>query len=389
MSQKPSAAFLSLQPMHLDYLDSLRALAALYVIVQHALLHTQLNSMKLPWLQQLLVDSFSFGHYAVDLFIVLSGFCLMLPVVKNNGRLRTSALQFFKKRARRILPPYYLAMAASLVLIFTIIGQKTGTHWDESIPVGGKDIFTHLFLIQDLFHDTNSTINHAFWSISVEWRIYFLFPLLVLAWKRFGPILTSLLAVIVSLGIQFLLRDSSYFNFSPWGICPHYVGLFTLGCLSAEIAFSQQRLSYTLRQNLPWQALTLLGAGLILLVSHKGILLGKNVPWPLQDLMVGLWAMVLLVALALPQETVLKSLVSWKPLSFCGTFAYSIYLIHAPLLQVLSQYLLTPLGLVPFLEFILLVTVGLPLILALSYGFYWFCERPFLSKPVERKVRLG
>ena len=197
MSHKPSAAFLS-QPQHLDYLDSLRALAALYVIVQHALLHTQLTKMKLPWLQQLLVDSFSFGHYAVDLFIVLSGFCLMLPVVKNNGRLRTGALQFFKKRARRILPPYYLAMAASLVLIFAIIGQKTGTHWDESIPVGGKDIFTHLFLIQDLFHDTSSTINHAFWSISVEWRIYFLFPLLVLAWERFGPILTSLFAVIVS-----------------------------------------------------------------------------------------------------------------------------------------------------------------------------------------------
>ncbi len=304
----------------------------------------------------------------------------MLPVVRNKGQMRTTSLQFFKRRARRILPPYYLAMAASLFLIFTIIGQKTGTHWDVSIPVGFKDILTHLVLLQDIFPDTSATINSTFWSISVEWRIYFLFPLIVLAWNRDGPFLTSLFAVLGSLSIQLLLGDSTFFNFSPWGICPHFIGLFTLGCLAAEISFSLEPQSNPLHKKLPWNIITILGGCFLLIISSRGFLLSQNILWPIQDLIMGIWSSCLLITLASQKESLLKRLLCWKPLPFLGTFAYSIYLIHAPLLQVISQYLLMPLSLSPLLELVFLVVIGLPIILSMSYLFFWWCERPFIAK---------
>jgi peptidoglycan/LPS O-acetylase OafA/YrhL len=126
----------------------------------------------------------SFAREAVALFIVLSGFCLMLPVVRHGAEIQGGAWQFFKRRARRILPPYYFALAISLLLIWTVIGQKTNTHWDASLPADGKAIWTHLLLLQDVFQDTSARINHVMWSISVEWRIYFLFP-------SAGPVLAS------------------------------------------------------------------------------------------------------------------------------------------------------------------------------------------------------
>lgn len=308
----------------------------------------------------------------------------MLPVVRNNGQMRVTSLQFFKRRARRILPPYYLAMAASLFLIFTIIGKKTGTHWDVSIPVGFKDILIHLVLLQDIFPDTSATINPTFWSISVEWRIYFLFPLIVLAWNRYGSFLTSFVAVLGSLSIQILLRDVSFFNFSPWGICPHFIGLFTLGCLAADISFSPQSQTHSLHKKLPWNIITILGGCFLLVISSRGFLLSQNILWPLQDLIMGIWSSCLLITLASQKESLLKRLLCWKPLTFCGTFAYSIYLIHAPLLQVISQYLLMPLNLSPLLELIFLVVIGLPIILLMSYLFFWLCERPFIVKKQMR-----
>jgi peptidoglycan/LPS O-acetylase OafA/YrhL len=63
---------------------------------------------------------------------------------------------------------------------------------------------------------------------------------------------------------------------------------------------------------------------------------------------------------------------------FVGTFSYSLYLIHAPLLQIMWQYVLTPLGVSRNVQFSLLMTLGLALVLLVSYGFFLLFEAPFL-----------
>ena len=368
--------------LHLGYLDGLRALAAIYVVVHHSFHHLETipNAGRVT---QAVAGIFSYGHFAVDVFIVLSGFCLMIPVTRSALHVQGGALHFFAKRARRILPPYYLAMGLSLALIATLVGTRTGTHWDVSIPVRPLDIVTHLLLVQDAGQITASRINHTFWSISVEWRIYFLFPVLVVCWRKIGPARTMLLAAGASVvGLIALLEIRRFYPDVNLGICPHYLLLFAAGMLAADIAFNNRQLP-VFRGKFFWAA-WLGGATAMLLALMVGDrLLGRRIPWILQDFPVGFWAFCLLVYVAKPTDgdpgaKLFRSALSWSPLAFAGTFAYSIYLVHAPLLQVIWQYALVPMRLAPVTAIWVLVLLGTPTILAAAYLFFLLCEKPFV-----------
>lgn len=375
--------------VHLRYLDSLRGLAALAVVVHHAMLQFDFSQAPLSTSQEWFLAAFQNGHYPVNFFIVLSGYCLMLPVLRADYALAGGALQFFKKRARRILPPYYCAVLLSLLLIALLVGTKTGTHWDVSIPVTRLDIITHLLLVHDVFIDTGGKINHAFWSIAVEWRIYFTFPLLLLLWRKAGAVRTLVVVagvVVVLLGaLKYLHHLYPNINNTPNGIDPHYLLLFALGMFGADAAFAGRSPAgrWTLGQ---W------GAGLAVLTAAIVALANlpvryAKVPWQFIDVLAGLWGVCLLLVCnavqhsAAGRHAVAKAVLSWPPLVAVGTFGYSLYLVHAPLLQVLSQYVLGPLHLSAFTGFVLLATGGLGVIVLFAYVFFQVCERPFMTRP--------
>lgn len=358
-------------PIHLGYLDGLRAFAAILVIFHHGWLTIWSQSgLGSPlWTHWLF-----FGHIAVDLFIVLSGFCLMLPVVRGGGILRGGTLLFFKKRARRILPPYYFAMAFSLVLIFSLIGKPTGTHWDISLPVTPHSILIHLLLLQDFSSREIYTINHAFWSISLEWWIYFLFPALVVAWRRFGAGVTTTATFAFSYLLVFACLHKFHNSFTL-----QYIGLFALGMLGAEISQTQNARLKDLRDRLPWGLVTS-AAVVAALLAIKGKIPHLEVVERF-DGVAGIAIMCILVTMSLRPSSVLTRTLSARPIVFLGSFAYSIYLIHAPLLQVIWQYILHPLHFGTVQTFLLLVFLGTPPIVAVAYLFHLAFERPFMSKP--------
>src|SRR6185369_3527958 len=126
---------------HLDFLDGVRGCAALYVVAHHAMLNLPPATLSADSLMR---RAFALGHFSVDVFIVLSGFCLMLPVLRRPGHV--GLWPFIGRRAVRILPTYYAALLVSLVLIDTVIGRPSGTHWDVSLPVTERDIALHLML---------------------------------------------------------------------------------------------------------------------------------------------------------------------------------------------------------------------------------------------------
>jgi peptidoglycan/LPS O-acetylase OafA/YrhL len=282
-------------------------------------------------------------------------------------------------------------MAISLALIATLIGEKTGTHWDVSIPVTKQDIITHILLIQDFFTTTSGKINHSFWSISVEWRIYFLFPVILWLWRTVGPmrtllIVTLLVTILLEL-LKILHRFNPLLNNNPSGIVPHFILLFTLGMIGADIAFSQkyQKLSHLRTGH--WALCFICLFILTNLLNKIASAYNIYIPWQCIDVLNGIMGVCLLLICNNIQHapsghySILKAAISWKPLAAIGTFGYSIYLIHAPLLQVLSQYILTPLRMNPFTSFLLLITVGLLFILMISYIFFFFCEKPFMTRP--------
>jgi peptidoglycan/LPS O-acetylase OafA/YrhL len=369
----------------------LRALAALYVVVHHAWLeiwpvdYNRFPSGSLAFL----TNWMGYGHFAVSVFIVLSGFSLMLPVVRNGWTLRGGAISFLLRRARRILPPYYCAIGFSLLLIALLVGQKTGTHWDISLPVTLQTLQAHLLLQQDLFGQCK--INHALWTIAVEWRIYFVFPLMVLLWRRIGGIATIIGTLLISYVLAFMVAGT------PWEpTMPHYLALFALGASAAAIAVSPDVRSRLLRDRLPWTRFTVALFAVICLACWRW---GQPIGWPdrsmllLVDTFVGLATAAALIGAARPhRQDVLHRMLSWRPLAFIGTFSYSLYLIHAPLLQVVWQYIAHPLRFLGFGdagELLITLGAGIPIILGIAYLFFRACEKPFIPSVNTKPARLS
>src|SRR6185369_8249602 len=151
---------------HLKHVEGMRALACFVVFVNHAYGQTwYAEHGEFPKnLLSVFTYSLVAGHLAVTIFIVISGFCLALPVLANGDKLRGGPKTFFKRRVLRILPAYYGSVALCLALIYTVIGEPTGTLWDVPITVKwpgvtGTAIVSHLLLLQDLF--ATSKINYV------------------------------------------------------------------------------------------------------------------------------------------------------------------------------------------------------------------------------------
>jgi peptidoglycan/LPS O-acetylase OafA/YrhL len=350
--------------LHLDYLDGLRALAALFVACYHCYLavyiHTSASGVS-RWISEPML----YGHLAVPLFIVISGFCLMLPVVRDNGVLRGGAAFFFRKRFWRILPTYY----GALILFLS-------AHYLENHHVpNGKDILTHVFLIHNLWPDTfRGNINPSFWSIAVEWQIYFAFPLLVLGWRRVGAVPTLLATLAVSISAFFVLNGTPLA-----GITPQFYGLFALGMFGSQIAFSTDRPLKMLRECVPWGWIAvalLLGGVAASRVWGPGTDVGYQVC--ALHLFAGLTAMCVLVAAARSRGSALTRALSWRPLAFLGAFSYSIYLLHQPCLHLVLR-LFQRFSVSVDTLYLLLTFIGIPIVVAAAYGFYLCCERPFVQ----------
>ncbi len=367
--------------LHLTHVEGLRALAALVVFVNHAYAQTWYpgNGQYATGIFAPFAYSLVAGHLAVSVFIVVSGFCLALPVIDSGDQLRKGTLDFFKRRARRILPPYYAALVLSLVLIGTLIGEPTGTLWDVPIQADWISIVSHLLLLQDLFG--TGKINYVFWSIAVEWHIYFAFPLLVWAVRRFGIFRVTLAALVVGYAMRFAFDGTRVERANP-----HYLGLFVCGMLGAYIARSPKPVFVGLRNNKAWGWL----AGFSCLVaSALCVVFGYQNPEPYfhyVDLPVGIMAMAVLVFTTAHRSAWLTRTLNFKLIAFIGTFSYSVYLLHAPLLQLLWQYVLHPLDLSPRVMFVTLMTVGAVSILGGSFAFFKLFEEPFMRK--RRQVPL-
>ena len=148
----------------LDYLDGLRGLAALYVILHHAYMcMIYYKPESLPSLLLSATSWLQYGRLAVATFIVLSGFCLMIPVIRSKDKkVHGGNRIYFKRRARRILPPYYIALLLSSVLYILmpalkLPGQPFG---DRSLPAYTTEaLIAHLFLIHNLKNEWAFAIN--------------------------------------------------------------------------------------------------------------------------------------------------------------------------------------------------------------------------------------
>ncbi|MBD2621640.1 acyltransferase [Microcystis flos-aquae FACHB-1344] len=366
-----------------NFLYGLRGLAALFVLVSHIWYQIwpadaePLGYYERPTGLILFLTSWLYyGHFAVVIFILLSGFCLMLPVIQGDGTLPGGTVEFLKKRSHRILPPYYFALLFSLFLIDIFIGTKTGSQWDISIPVTRLGVIADLLMLQDFIAPVQ--VNYVFWSLAVIWQLYLCFPLIILSWQRLGSLGTTIAVGFLSYTI-ILLLEAAHVEDVP----PQYIGLFfdfTLGVLAATLVFSQDSLWIKIREYFPSQIIAVICGLLIIGLCYLWGFDKVEQNLAFLDNLCAFATLSILVAGASLKPNFIKDILCFKPLVFAGTFSYSLYLIHAPLLQLIWQYFLHPLGLDKASEFFGLLVIAPPLIIGFSLIFFRFFERPFLNR---------
>jgi peptidoglycan/LPS O-acetylase OafA/YrhL len=330
-------------------LDGLRGLAALFVVVHHVFLRAFPGYPvdRAPFW----ASWFIYGRFAVVVFIVLSGFSLALSPARRGWRLDGLA-RFARRRALRILPAYYAALAFSLAVAWLVVPPP-----GQGMP-GAKSVVVNGLLVQNLVGAP--TPDQSFWSIAVEAQLYVAFPLLLLMVRRWGAaaMLATVTLVVAAVGI--LAPHVSGLDVFVIQSPPDMAALFAVGVVSAGIVGASAAL-----RSWPWAGLALAAAAPVLaVIGWRGSV------WTLDhlfwvDLALGPAVACLLAALATGRPAALLRLLEAGPVRRLGASSYSLYLTHGPIVVVVSEKIVA--GRVP--QGVPAFVVSLALVLALAIVF--------------------
>lgn len=357
MSAKP--------PSRLEYLDSIRGLAAFAVFLGHFVGFYGIPP-SLAFIQTGLFSLLLDGAAAVSMFFVLSGFVLARKYFATpdvNYKRNEGLSRFFLLRCFRIYPPYLIA------LLLSFAAQKWLFAWPEITPAPSdfaRTFWQHDVTLPQLLKDSLFLINAnesplipQGWTLAIELKLSFLIPFLVLiAQRSVGWLLTFTVMAIGALQMQYFL----------WH--------FTLGVMLAALrSFS------LLAQVSPMLKTTLkLVAGICFYLAHQTILPLLQVPPPfsLTNWIMGFGAMLLISAVLTSGR--LQSFLHWAPLRQLGRISYSFYLLHMLLLLCLTPRLFHALHsrgtMGDWLIALMLTTAAT---IAVSMIFYQWVEKPSMK----------
>ena len=345
-------------------LDGLRGLAALYVVADHVFLRAfpGYPRDRAPFWAAWLI----YGRFAVVVFIVLSGFSLALSPARHGWRLDGIAA-FARRRARRILPAYWAALAFSLAIAWLAIPPP------GSGAPGARSVLVNGLLVQNVV--TAPSPNRSFWSMAVEAQLYLAFPLLLLMVRRWGA--AAMVAAVTALvaGAGVLGAGIPGLGALELQSPPDLAALFALGIAGAGIAGAHRAR--------PWGVLALAAVAPVLaLVWLRGSV------WTLDhllwvDLALGPAVACLLAALATGGAPRLRRALDTRPLRGLGRSSYSLYLTHGPIVVVVCGKLVAGRVRPGVDDFLVSLAIVLPLTIAFAWAFASVFEnvRPF-SRPV-------
>jgi peptidoglycan/LPS O-acetylase OafA/YrhL len=358
-------------------LDGLRGLAALYVVVYHVSLRAfpGYPDAGAPFW----VGWFSYGRFAVLVFIVLSGFSLALSPARAGWRLDGIAA-YARRRARRILPAYWAALAFSLLVAWLIVPQpRSGVPDVMSVLVNG-------LLVQNIVSAPSP--NTAFWSIAVEVQLYILLPVLLLMIRRRGALamVATVTLVVAAVGIvgPHVARLDTFVTQSA----PELAALFALGIAGAGVVAAGTRRSW------PWPWLALAAAAPVF-----ATIAWQGSAWTFDrlfwiDLALAPAIACLLVGLASGRPASLLRLLDARPIRGLGSSSYSLYLTHAPIIAIVYELIVARLFHPGAAAFFVSLALVVPLSIAFAKAFASVFERGYFqrrrpSAVVGRRVPRG
>lgn len=219
----PPSAQVTAHPGQLAGFDGLRAVAAVGVLLYHALWRT-------PALRPA-GRVLAHGDIGVEIFFVMSGFLVARPLVRHIvlGGKPVAFGDFWRKRVARIWPAYLVALAGAVVVGIGEVSSPAG--W-----------LKHGLLVQTYFADRGGTGLKVSWTLVVEVSFYaVLLPLgAIVARVRTRPhdAWAALCLVLFAVGAVALVVTTNGPTATPLRVLPPYLPCFAAGMLlgGAEVA---------------------------------------------------------------------------------------------------------------------------------------------------------
>lgn len=333
-------------------IDGLRAIAVLPVILFHAGFET-----------------FSGGFVGVDVFFVISGYLITTIILAELEQGKFSIVNFYERRARRILPALFLVMFVCIPFAWFWLLPSDMKDFSQSIFAVSVFASNILFLRESGYFDTAAELKPLLhtWSLAVEEQYYVLFPLFLLLFWKLGKrwILVTLgLVFVASLAVAqwaAYAKPAAAFYLLPTRGWELLIGAFSAFYLSKA---SRKDFGKTVSEVGGW-----LGVALIL---YAVFTYSKATPFP------GLYALVptlgtLLIILFATQQTTVGRFVGNGAFVGIGLVSYSAYLWHQPLLAFARTYTFNQLD-------IQLTTTLIFLSFVLAFLSLKYVETPFRSK---------
>jgi peptidoglycan/LPS O-acetylase OafA/YrhL len=303
--------------------EGLRAVAVVLVVLFHA---------GVPGLDG--------GYVGVDVFFVISGFVITGLLMREHSRTGgTSIVDFYARRARRILPAATLVVFTTVIASYIALGSVSGTQ------VANDGRWAAAFLSNFHFQALGTNYFTAslppsplqnYWSLSVEEQFYVVFPTLFYLLARgrerrppqsrmalaFGLVAAASFALSVN---QTATHPSAAY-FSPftraWELA--------LGALVAVGTTWLRRVPSQVAAVSTW-------VGLALIV---GAAVGFNArtPYPGALVAVPVLGAALIIAGGIARPVVgAESLLGRGPVQWMGRRSYSLYLWHWPILIIAAE----------------------------------------------------
>lgn len=312
-------------PAHIPELDGIRGLAILMVLVWHYFCGQLPRAMLETGWTGVACRAFSSFWSGVDLFFVLSGF-LIGGILIDNRQAENLYKVFYIRRACRILPIYFLLLAAYFLLQPLLDPDLVTSTFRRAMP--GWSYWT---CTQNIFMGLHRRFGAHFlsvtWSLAIEEQFYLFLPFLLflLGYRRLVAFLLPLV------GLAFLLR-ALFPGFHAFVNMPFRMDALLLGVVLA-VAVRNAELVALLRANLGRLRLLVAALGVAWVLAT----LCKPDLGPFKE---SFFAVVYAGFLLL---VVLETGRGWcaplrtPSLAYCGLISYGLYLYHQPVAGLLHM----------------------------------------------------
>jgi peptidoglycan/LPS O-acetylase OafA/YrhL len=304
------------------WIDRLKAGGALAILAHHLAFYDPLTDALLPYARGLIDVLFHQARWAVQIFLVVSGFLAARSLTSpaslqalRGEHAGSSAVAWMVSRYQRLMPAFLVAVGAAVLAAW--LARQVGMAGAPAAP-SWHQLLAHALLLQDVLG--LGGLSAGAWYVAIDLQLYSL--AVVVVWiaqgaaaadgpqRRIQAWLMALLALLLALTLASLLHFNRIRSWDAWAL--YFMGAYGLGALAHGVTRTQRRWS-----------------GWLLLLTITAVALA--VQWRSRIAVAGVVALLLAACAGRPGARPASAAVRWL-----SRVSYELFLVHYPVLLLVA-----------------------------------------------------